>query len=72
MHEAFDEMATDRVLDVFKAWDADNTGTLSRAEFAKAMVRMGVKCTRAELFKLFNEIAMVFSRRQHSGDTKNN
>lgn len=56
MHEAFDEMATDRVLDVFKAWDADNTGTLSRAEFAKAMVRMGVKCTRAELFKLFNEI----------------
>jgi Ca2+-binding EF-hand superfamily protein len=56
MHEAFEEIATDRVVDVFKAWDVDNNGTLSRTEFARAMVRMGVKASRAELFKLFSEL----------------
>ena len=56
MHEAFEEIATDRVADVFKAWDVDNNGCLSRTEFARAMVRMGVKASRAELFKLFSEL----------------
>lgn len=56
MHEAFEEMALDRVLDVFQAWDADKGGSLSRAEFARAMVRLGAQTTKVEVSKLFNEL----------------
>jgi len=67
MHEAFGEMATERVLDVFQAWDVDGGGSLSRAEFAAAMVRLGVKTTKAQLNKLFNELDP-----DHSGTIKHN
>jgi len=56
MHEAFSEMAIDRVLDVFRTWDHDDGGTISRKEFAEAMVRLGVKTTKVEMSKLFNQL----------------
>ena len=60
-------VATERVLDVFQAWDVDGGGSLSRAEFAAAMVRLGVKTTKAQLNKLFNELDP-----DHSGTIKHN
>ena len=56
LHQAFEEIATDRIQDVFRAWDVDGGGTISRAEFGKAMVALGVKATKTEMNKLFNEL----------------
>jgi len=53
---AFGEMAMDRVFDVFKAWDDDGGGNLSRAEFAQAMRELGMKSTKKEIYKLFNDL----------------
>ena len=63
LYEAFEEIATDRVLDVFRVWDKNNGGTISRGEFGKAMAALGLKTTKAELNKLFNEIDV-----DHSGE----
>ena len=54
--EAFDEISTNRVLDVFNAWDKGGNGSLSRYEFGKAMAALGMKSTKAEIMKLFNTI----------------
>ena len=54
--EAFDEIATSRVFDVFTSWDVDNDGVISRFEFGKAMMAMGMKSSKKEVMKLFNSI----------------
>jgi Ca2+-binding EF-hand superfamily protein len=56
LHEAFEDVATNRVIDVFTAWDSDGSGTLTRKEFGKAMAALGVKATRASINQLFNQI----------------
>lgn len=53
LHEAFSEVATDRVLDVFRAWDEDSGGSISRHELAKAVATLGIKATKTELNRLF-------------------
>ena len=32
-----------RIIDAFRMWDADGSGTISNDEFRKSMARMGVK-----------------------------
>lgn len=54
--EAFDEIATSRVMDVFSSWDLDNDGVISRFEFGKAMTAMGMKTTKKDVMMLFNSI----------------
>ena len=44
-----------RVIDLFHEWDDDNSGTVSRAEFRKAMPMLGFFVPRAELDALFDE-----------------
>lgn len=56
LHDAFAEIATDRVIDVFRAWDTDGSGCLSRREFAKAMATLDVRATKRELHALFNKL----------------
>jgi Ca2+-binding EF-hand superfamily protein len=56
MHDAFGELATDRVIDVFRSWDEDGSGALSRPEFCKAISALGVQATRKELIELFNAL----------------
>ena len=63
LHEAFEQMATERVLDVLRAWDTDGSRTISRPEFAKALVSLGVVTTKREMLRLFNELDP-----DHSGD----
>ena len=56
LHEAFEDLATDRALDVFKAWDMDGDGQITAAEFGKAMAALGIKATKTEVFKLFKQM----------------
>jgi Ca2+-binding EF-hand superfamily protein len=56
LHDVFAEIATDRVVDVFRAWDSDDGGFISRAEFEKAMKALGVQATTTELKKLFKTL----------------
>ncbi|KAL3892758.1 MAG: hypothetical protein SGPRY_014815 [Prymnesium sp.] len=44
-------------LDVlFREWDADKSGTLSRAEWAGGLVKVGVVGSEVELEELFNTV----------------
>jgi Ca2+-binding EF-hand superfamily protein len=54
--EAFDEIATSRVMDVFSSWDLDGDGVISRFEFGKAMSAKGMETTKKEVMMLFNSI----------------
>ena len=44
-----------RVLDLFRDWDADGDGEVSRAEFRRAMPQLGLDVPVSEVDKLFNE-----------------
>ena len=43
------------MIDLFREWDDDNSGTVSRAEFHKAMPMMGLDVPKEEVDKLFDE-----------------
>jgi len=43
-----------RVLDLFRSWDADGDGEVSRAEFHKAMPALGLEVPKADVDELFN------------------
>ena len=44
-----------RVIDLFREWDDDNSGKVSRSEFHKAMPMLGFFVGREEMDALFNE-----------------
>ena len=44
----------ERVLDLFKKWDADNSGTVDRTEFRKALRVLKIPGTNAEIDMLFD------------------
>ena len=43
-----------RVIDLFKDWDEDGDGTVSKKEFRKAMPMLGLDVPRDEIDKLFD------------------
>ena len=45
-----------RVIDIFREWDEDGSGTISRKEFGKALPVLGVRLTPAQLSELFHEL----------------
>ena len=45
-----------RVLDLFREWDADHNGTISKKEFRQALPLLGLKCTSEEADSLFNDL----------------
>ena len=44
-----------RVLDLFRSWDADGDGQVSRAEFHKAMPALGLDAPKETIDALFSE-----------------
>ena len=44
-----------KVLDLFRDWDADGDGEVSRKEFHEAMAALGLEVPEAEIDKLFSE-----------------
>ena len=44
-----------RVLDLFRSWDTDGDGEVSRAEFHKAIPALGLEVPKEDVEKLFNE-----------------
>jgi len=44
-----------RVLDLFREWDTDNDGVVSRAEFHRAMPKLGLDVSEAFLDELFDK-----------------
>jgi len=42
-----------RVMDLFRSWDADGDGVVTRAEFHKAMPMLGLEVTKASIDELF-------------------
>jgi len=55
LRDALTQNAT-RVADLFRDWDADGNGTISRREFRGAIVALGYKPPRAEVDQLFAEL----------------
>ena len=51
--EALRSNAT-RVLDLFRSWDADGDGEVSRKEFHKAMPALGLDVPKSDVDELFN------------------
>ena len=43
-----------RVIDLFREWDDDGTGSVSRDEFRKAMKALGLSVSRKQLDELFD------------------
>ena len=43
-----------RVIDLFRQWDEDNDGTISKAEFRKAMPLLGLDVPKKEIDRLFD------------------
>ena len=52
--EALRSQAT-RVMDLFRQWDRDGDGEVSRAEFHKAIPALGLSVSKADIDILFNE-----------------
>ena len=46
--------SSERVVDLFRAWDRDGSGEISRTEFGRVLSVMGFACTRAEADETFN------------------
>jgi len=47
--------AASRVLDLLREWDTDGDGEISRAEFHKAMEKMGLEAPKKDIDELFSE-----------------
>ena len=47
--------SSNRLLDLFREWDADGDGDISRKEFHKAMPALGLEAPKADVDKLFDE-----------------
>ena len=45
-----------RVIDLFRGWDDDGSGTISKAEFRKALVALGVTASKEDLNSLFDTL----------------
>ena len=45
-----------RVIDIFRAWDEDNSGTVSKREFVQALPMLGLNIERAHADDLFDSI----------------
>lgn len=45
-----------RVIDIFRAWDEDNSGTVSKREFVQALPMLGLEVERAHADDLFDSI----------------
>ena len=43
-----------RVIDLFHEWDDDNSGSISKAEFCKAMVSLGLEVSPSVIEELFD------------------
>ena len=43
-----------RVIDLFREWDDDGSGTVSKAEFRKAMPMLGLSVPSSEMDSLFD------------------
>ena len=43
-----------RVIDLFRDWDEDGNGVVTRREFARAMPLIGLHASKAEVFALFD------------------
>ena len=43
-----------RIVDLFRDWDEDGDGTISRPEFAKVMPVLGIKVSKQDMDELFN------------------
>ena len=56
VNDAFEEIATDRVLDIFRAWDSDGSGALSPYEFGKALAALGVRASKADVQKFYRSM----------------
>lgn len=54
LRDAMVSMATTRVIDVFRCWDTDESGTISRKEFTKAMATLGLDQGSDEIEALFD------------------
>ena len=50
-----------RVLDLFREWDANGDGEVSREEFHKAVAALGLQVPKKEIDSLFNEWDKVTS-----------
>jgi hypothetical protein len=44
-----------RVMELFRSWDADGDGEVTRTEFHRAMVALGLEVPKKEIDKLFSE-----------------
>lgn len=42
------------MLDLFRSWDADGDGEISRKEFHKAIPALGIEATKADVEEVFN------------------
>ena len=45
-----------KVTDLFRAWDEDHNGKVSKMEFRKAIVALGFEATKEQTFALFDEL----------------
>jgi hypothetical protein len=45
-----------RVSDLFREWDVDSSGTVDKAEFHKALMRLGLNSTKAESAAIFDSL----------------
>ena len=43
-----------RVSDLFREWDVDGSGSVSKAEFHKALTKLGLKASKAECGAIFD------------------
>ena len=44
-----------RIIDLFRSWDSDGDGQVSRAEFHKAMPALGLDVPKKDIDELFNQ-----------------
>ena len=56
LHDAFAKVSLDHVMTVFRQWDANGDGTISRRELGEAMAELGLAITQTELNVLFNRV----------------